>query len=277
MISVQAALPFPKFRDLTRAKTRAMGDSTQGAVDTFAPSVRAAVPVPSPAKSATPRVPQGLAVHVASAMTSYPAVVVAAPATTAEVVQTNYNGSVVSDPYRWLENSTDLAVTEWVTAQNAYTEKVLSAQPGRTQVTDRLQQILNAGSLGAPAPVGDKLLYFRRNGLQNQPALYQRKADGSEQVLLDPNTWSSDGTVALDWDFPTQDGRYIAYGRSTGGTELSTMHILDTQTMTELDEKIPNTRAASVAWLPDNSGFYYTRYPQAGTVPPGQENYFRKV
>lgn len=221
-----------------------------------------------------------VAASVAGSLAPSPAALVAVgtpPPTVAETVLTDYHGTVVADPYRWLENSGDLTVNEWVTAQNDHTAKYLGGLPGRADVAARLQQVLSVGSFGAPVPVGDSLLYFRRDNLQNQSVLYRRGADGVEEPLLDPNTWSSDGTVALDWYHPGGDGRFIAYGRSAGGSEISTLHILDTRTKTELAEQIPNTRAASVAWLPDNSGFFYTRYPQPGTVPPGQENYHRHI
>jgi prolyl oligopeptidase len=199
------------------------------------------------------------------------------PATPSETVVTDYHGTPVSDPYRWLENTNDMATVDWVGQQNAYTAQYLATLPGKPQVVSRLNQILGAGSIGAPFPVSDKLFYFRRTGMQNQSVMYMQTADGQEKQVVDPNTWAADGTEAMDWDFPSPDGRYVAYGRSSGGTEHSTMYIVDTQTGAELPDVIPDTRSASVAWLPDASGFYYTRYPAAGTVPPGQENYHRHV
>src|SRR5262249_35180368 len=91
------------------------------------------------------------------------------------------------------------------------------------------------------------------------------------------NQASADGTVALDWWYPSHDGKYLVYGTSANGSEISTLHILDTTTGKSLPEKIDRTRAASVAWLSDNSGFYYTAYPKPGEVPAGQEAYNRHV
>jgi prolyl oligopeptidase len=116
--------------------------------------------------------------------------------------------------------------------------------------------------------------------MQNQPVLYVREgkeADGKERVLIDPNQLAADGTIALDWYQPSEDGRYLAYGTSPSGSEMSTLHIIETRTGKLLPDTIERTRAASIAWKHDNSGFYYTRYPNQGDVPAGQENYNRHV
>jgi prolyl oligopeptidase len=95
--------------------------------------------------------------------------------------------------------------------------------------------------------------------------------------MVDPNELSETGIVALDWWYPSPDGRFIAYGLSEAGSEISTLHILDVDKVTDLEERIPHTRAAAVSWDPDNTGFYYTRYPKPGTVPEGEEAYHRTV
>ncbi len=120
--------------------------------------------------------------------------------------------------------------------------------------------------------------YTRREGSQNQPVLLVREGlHGADRVLLDPNQLSSDGTVALDWWFHSHDGRYVAYGTSASGSEISTLRVIETATGKLLADTIERTRAASVAWTPDSSGFYYTRYPKPGEVPAGQEVYHRQV
>ena len=95
--------------------------------------------------------------------------------------------------------------------------------------------------------------------------------------LIDVNALAPDGTIALDWWYPSEDGRYVAFGTSPNGSELSTLQVIETATGKLLAEKIERTRAASVAWLPDSSGFYYTRYPRPGDVPAGEEMYNRRV
>jgi prolyl oligopeptidase len=114
--------------------------------------------------------------------------------------------------------------------------------------------------------------------MQNQPVLYVRESlGGKDRVLVDANTLAADGTIALDWWFPSDDGRYVAYGTSPGGSELSTLHVIETATGQVLADNIERTRAASIAWRLDNSGFYYTRYPKKGEVAEGQEMYNRHV
>ena len=125
---------------------------------------------------------------------------------------------------------------------------------------------------------GHHYFYTRREGLQNQPVLYVRDSlNGSDRVLVDANSLAADGTIALDWFQPSENGKYVAYGTSPSGSEMSTLHVIESKTGTILPDTIERTRAASIAWLHDNSGFYYTRYPKKGEVPAGQEMYNRHV
>jgi len=101
--------------------------------------------------------------------------------------------------------------------------------------------------------------------------------DGNDRVLVDPNQLAADGTIALDWFQPSENGKYVAYGLSQSGSEMSTLHVIETKTGTILRDTIERTRAASIAWKLDNTGFYYTRYPKKGDVPAGQEMYNRHV
>jgi prolyl oligopeptidase len=122
--------------------------------------------------------------------------------------------------------------------------------------------------------------YFhqRRTGDQEQPVLYQREGrDGADRVLLDPARLAEDRTSALDWYHPSDDGRLLAYGVSEGGSEKSVLRVRDVDTGGDLGDVIPHTRACSLEWRPDGSGFFYTRYPEPGSVPAGEENYHRRV
>jgi prolyl oligopeptidase len=201
-----------------------------------------------------------------------------APVTRAEDIVDEIHGTRVADPYRWLEDGRGEEVRLWVEAQNAYTRSFLDARPGREAVRNRLTSLLSIGTLTSPVPRSGRYFYTRREGSQNQPILYVRDSvKGKDRVLLDPNGLSADGTAAIDWWYPTEDGRLLAYGVSTSGDEKSTLRIIEVATGRELGDVIPNTRYCALGWLPDNSGFYYTRYPAAGEVPPGQENYNRHV
>jgi prolyl oligopeptidase len=200
------------------------------------------------------------------------------PATKQQPVTDDYFGHKVVDDYRWLEDGSSPETQQWVGAQLAYTRGVLDKLPGRDQLHARLAQLLQIGNLGGTEVGGEYYFHTRREGTQNQPVLYVRKRiDGKDEVLVDVNALAKDGTVALDWWVPSHDGKYVAYGTSTGGSEISTLHIIATATHKLLPDTIERTRAASLAWKPDDSGFYYTRYPKPGEVAAGQEMYNRHV
>ncbi len=201
-----------------------------------------------------------------------------APTTRIDNITETLHGVTLTDPYRWLEDGSSTETQAWVTEQNAHTRAVLDSLPGREALAARLTSLLSLPSIGLPTPRHGRYFLTRREGDQNQPVIYVREGlNGPERVLLDPNTFSDDGTVCIDWWYPTRDGKLVAYGTSANGDERSTLHVLEVETGTHRPDVIPNTRYASVGWLPDNSGFYYTRYPTPGTVPPGDENYYKKV
>src|SRR5450755_2475443 len=194
-----------------------------------------------------------------------------------------FHGTRVIDNYRWLEDGNSPATKKWVAEEMAYTRGILDPLPGRERIHRRLTELLSIGSVTPPVIAGKHYFYTRREGMQNQPVLYVRdtsapgNADGPDRVLVDANQLAADGTISLDWFQPSQNGKYVAYGTSPSGSEVSTLHIIETQTGKLLPDTIERTRAASVAWKLDNSGFYYTRYPKKGDVPAGQEMYNRHV
>ncbi len=193
-------------------------------------------------------------------------------------VTENLHGTKIVDPYRWLEDGTSVDTQKWVAEEMAYTRSVLDPLPGREAIHKRLTELLGIGSIGVPRIAGRYYFYTRREGMQNQPVLYVREGlAGKDRVLVDVNQLAADGTVALDWFYPAEHGKYVAYGTSLSGSEMSTLHVIDTKTGTILPDTIERTRAASIAWSLDNSGFYYTRYPNKGDVPEGQERYNRHV
>lgn len=188
------------------------------------------------------------------------------------------HGREVADPYRWLEDGASGEVRAWTREQNARTEAVLQRVPGRERLETMLGTLLQVGSVTSGRHVGGRTFFLRRAGRQDQPVLYVRDGiDGPDRVLVDPNQHGEAGLVALDWWYPSPDGSLLAYGLSANGDEWSTLYVVDTGTGEALGEAIPRTRYCSVAWLPDASGFYYTRYPEPGSVPPGQENYNRHL
>jgi prolyl oligopeptidase len=189
-----------------------------------------------------------------------------------------FHGTRVIDSYRWLEKSDSPATEKWVSEQNAYTRALLDPLPVRSVVQKRLTDLLSIGTVTPPIVAGRHYFYTKREGMQNQPVLYVRdELNGTDRVLVDANQLAADGTIALDWFQPSYNGKYVAYGTSPGGSEMSTLHVIESSTGKELPDIIERTRAASIAWLHDNSGFYYTRYPNKGDVPAGQEMYNRHV
>jgi prolyl oligopeptidase len=201
------------------------------------------------------------------------------PRTRQEDVVDTLHGVEVADPYRWLEDGESSETHSWVDMQNERTRRFLAAVPQRESIRARLDTLFTTGWVSAPVLRGTRYFYQRRDGRLDQPILVVRDgADGQERTILDPNELSARGIVALDWWFPSGDGRLLAFGLSEGGTELSTLYVLDIERGERLSgEQIPHTRAASIAWLPDASGFYYTRYPSPGSVPSGEEMYHRHV
>ncbi|HEY9013833.1 MAG TPA: hypothetical protein VIM84_02065, partial [Gemmatimonadales bacterium] len=188
------------------------------------------------------------------------------------------HGETITDPYRWLENGESAETQRWTQSQNAFTEAYLARVPGRERIRARLAQLLSIGVLGVPVPARGRYFYLRRDGAQNQPVLYWRMGvAGEDRIAIDPNELNRAGTTALDWFYPSQDGSLLAYGLSEDGSEQSVLHLLEVETGRQLDDRIPHTRAASLAWRPDASGFYYTRYPAPGKVPAGEEHYHRAV
>jgi prolyl oligopeptidase len=198
------------------------------------------------------------------------------PSTRTEKIVDRLHGVDVADPYRWLEDGNSKEVKDWVEKENAFTRSILDKSPARAAIQKRLSSLLDIGTVGTPTPVKGRYFYTKREGKQNQPVLYYRDGlHGEDHVLLDVNKLAEDGTTALDWWFPSQDGKRLAYGISQGGNEQSTLHIRDVAIGKDLADMIDRTRACSLAWLPDGSGFYYTRYP--ADAKKGEENYHRSV
>ncbi len=200
------------------------------------------------------------------------------PVAKVDVVEENLHGVKIADPYRWLEDGTTAGTKQFVADEMGYSRTVLNSLSGRENIHARLSDLLTIGTLTTPQIGGDYYFYTRREGTQNQPILYVRKGvSGKDRVLVDVNKLATDGTVALDWWKQSHDGKYVAYGTSAGGSEMSTLHVIETATGKLLPDTIERTRAASIAWMPGDGGFFYTRYPKKGEVADGQEVYNRHV
>lgn len=169
------------------------------------------------------------------------------------------HGVVIEDPYQWLEDGDSPETAAWEAAQNAHTRSVLDQIPHPEEMRSRLTDLLSIGMIGTPVQAFNRLFYIRRSSRENQPKLVWREGvDGEDRDLVDPNRADAAGTTAIDWWYPSWDGRYVAFGYSTGGDEQSVLHVVDVETGEDLADLIPFTRFSTVAWLPDSSGFYYT-------------------
>jgi prolyl oligopeptidase len=200
-----------------------------------------------------------------------------APHTARENVVDDVNGAKVVDPYRWLEADATDRVRAWTDQQNARTRAVLDPLPQRAAFARRLRELLSVGLLSTPRPIAGRIFHTRREGEQKQAILHVRDAiDAPDRALIDPNAIDREGLVTLDWYYPSPDARFVAYGLSRGGDEMSTLHVVETATGKDLADRIPYTQRSTVAWV-FSEGFYYTVHPAPGTVAPGDENYYRRV
>jgi prolyl oligopeptidase len=200
------------------------------------------------------------------------------PNTRSENVVNEIYGHKVSDPYRWLEQMESEEVKTWVDEQNDYTRTALDNLTVRPKIKKRLEELLSIGYIGGTQLHKGKYFFTKREGKQNQAVLYIREGTtGGEKVLVDPNVLDKQGLVTLDWWYPSDDGKLLAYGLSKEGTEMSTLYIMNTETGEKLPDVITRTRYTGLSWKGDNSGFYYTRLPEPGSVPEGEENYHRHV
>lgn len=174
------------------------------------------------------------------------------------------HGVEVADPYRWLEDGESPEVAAWVAAHNLRTREALDARPVRARWHERLSALTGLPTTLSLAVAGDRLFTLERPAGADQYLLAVRSAtdpSSAPRVLVDPSSMAADAAVAIDWFHPSADGALVAYGISEGGTEQSVLHVLDTASGRVLDERIPDTRAASVAWEPDGSAFFYACYP----------------
>jgi prolyl oligopeptidase len=185
-----------------------------------------------------------------------------------DIVEDHF-GQAVADPYRWLENDirTDADVAAWVERQNVLTQSYLATLPGRDTFADRLDAMLDYEQYFAPIKRGGRYFFTRNAGQENQATLYLRSADGTERVIIDPNSWSVDNADALAEWTPSDDGRLIAYAVQTGGTDWRTIKILDVETGTVRDDTVEWARFTQIAWASDGSGFFYARFPE----PQGED------
>jgi len=175
----------------------------------------------------------------------------------------DYHGTLVTDPYRWLEDVDSPETLEWIRQQNELTFSILEKIPQREAIKKRITELWDYAKAGAPRQKGKWYFQERNSGLQNQNVLYVMDSLTSEpRVLLDPNTLSADGTVALNGSSVSKDGNWLAYATSASGSDWLTWHVRSVESGQDLDDQIEWSKFSGAAWLPDGSGFYYSRYDE---------------
>ncbi|MBN2486887.1 MAG: S9 family peptidase [Bacteroidales bacterium] len=193
------------------------------------------------------------------------------PETDKDTVTDNFFGVNVADPYRWLEDDNSEKTLEWVKAQNEVTFGYLKQIPFRETIRARLDTIANFQRYQVPFKKNNKIYYFKNTGLQNQSVLYETESISEEgKVFLDPNTFSADGTTSIGSLAFSEDGDYLAYTISEGGSDWQKIVVMETADKKPLNDTINDVKFTSIAW-DKNMGFYYSRYekPGEGTVLSG--------
>ena len=199
--------------------------------------------------------------------------IVRPPVAPVRPVVDDYFGTKVTDPYRYMEHLDNPEVAAWMKAQNAYTRRVLAGIPGRDELLARIEQL----DKSVPVRVGGiirlatgRYFYYKLLSTESVSKLYMRdgisqSAPGQEKLLVDPQKVSGNSTSAINYSWPSADGRYVAYGISTGGSEKAVLHIMDTRTARNVSETIDRVQFGDIiGWLPDSHSFIYNRLPKLG-------------
>ena len=203
------------------------------------------------------------------------------PQTPREDVVDNYFGTEVADPYRWLEDDNSEATAAWVAAQNEVTYDYLYSLPSREKIKSRLEQLWDYPTQSAPTKHGDWYYISRNSGLQNQSVIYRKRdLDATEEeVFLDPNTLSEDGTVALNTATFSKDGKLFAYSLASAGSDWVEIFVMDAESKTLLSDHIKWVKFSGASWSPEGKGFYYSAYdaPKEGDALYSAQNTNQKV
>ena len=180
----------------------------------------------------------------------------------------DYFGTPVADPYRWLEDVDASETRSWIDAENALSFAYLGAIPEREAIRQRLTALWDYPRFGTPFKKRGLYFFFKNDGLQNQSVLYRQAArTASPTVVLDPNTLSADGTVALSTLDLSEDARYLAYATAVSGSDWNEIHVRDVTAAHDLPDRVRWVKFSGISWTHDHAGFFYSRYPT-----PADEN-----
>ncbi|MCV3217224.1 prolyl oligopeptidase family protein [Plectonema radiosum NIES-515] len=191
----------------------------------------------------------------------------------------DYHGTIVADPYRFLEDPDSEETKAWVEAENKVTFGYLNEIPAREKIKQRLTKLWDYQKYSIPWKEGENYFYFKNDGLQNQSVLYTLKSlDGEPKVLLDPNKLSTDGTVALSGLSISENGKLLAYGLSSSGSDWQEWKVRDVETTEDLPDHLKWIKFSGASWTNDNQGFFYSRYDEPNEKTKLEDvNYYQKL
>ena len=192
----------------------------------------------------------------------------------------NYFGTKVADPYRGLENADSPPTRKWIEAENKLTYDYLATIPEREKIENRLTALWDYEKFSVPFREGGRYFFGKNTGLQNQSVIYTASAlPGEPRALIDPNTLSKDGTVALGGYAVPDDGKLFAYGLANAGSDWQEWKVRDIESGKDLDDNLKWVKFSSASWSHDGSGFFYSRYdePKGGGEQLKEANYFQKL
>lgn len=188
------------------------------------------------------------------------------------------HGQAVPDPYRWMEDLESDEIQDWIKAQNEITFDFLKASPLRKKIQERMTELWNYEKYSPPFKRGKRYFYLFNNGLQNQDVIYWMESlDDEPKILLDPNTLSEDGTVALSGAAVSRDGKYLAYGLSEAGSDWQTWHVRHVDDGIDLEDRVAWVKFSGASWDKDTQGFFYSRYDAPDGEALKQANYYHKL
>lgn len=188
------------------------------------------------------------------------------------------HGVPVPDPYRWLEDLDSPETRAWVDTQNRFTAEYLKSLPGREGLRRRLAELWDFPRWGPPFRQGGRYFFVRHDGLRDQCVLYtQDSLDGAPRALVDPNQLSGDGTVALAAFNLSEDGQYLAYGLTYGGSDWQEWRVREVATGRDLSDVLRWVKFSQSAWTHDGGGFFYCRYDEPGEERLGNANFWQKI
>jgi prolyl oligopeptidase len=213
-----------------------------------------------PKRLALPGLGLALLTLASAALAQEPACTI--PVAQAVEVVDDYHGTAVADPYRWLEDVDAENTREWIEAENCVTFGYLEAIPEREVIRARLTELWDFARYGVPFKEGGRYFFYKNDGLQNQSVLYKQDAlDAEAAVLIDPNTFSEDGTVALRTLAFSDDGEAVVYGTAASGSDWMEFHVRNVATGEDRPDHLRWIKFSGASWTHDNQGFFYARYP----------------